>query len=94
MQAVLADNKMMVENGVISDAAMDQLRALPDTSERATAAFKDLEAAREAYDPNNAQSVKNYEAAESNYALQTSIDAVAEARGLDAEMLAQQIACH
>ena len=46
MEAVMAGNKMMVEDGIISDAAMQQLQVLPETSTRATEAIAQLAIAK------------------------------------------------
>jgi hypothetical protein len=48
MEAVNKDGSIFKENGIISDAAMQQLKTLPETSGRASAAFSELEAARNA----------------------------------------------
>ena len=75
------------EKGLISDKALEQLQVLPETSERATAALEALTNAKEMYNAGLVDGDAVTEA-ENQYDLATAIDAVAAARGLDAEKLA------
>ena len=77
-------------NGVISDEALARLNSLPATSERAANALDTLTAAQDAYQEGRA-SLEEVSEAQYNYDLQQSIDAVAAARGLDADVVAQKV---
>lgn len=93
---LFSGNGFIDENGIISDEVMARLDSFPATSERVAESFNALKAARENYqeaindeDPNNDMDADNlYNQAMANYDLATAIDAVAEARGLDAEQVA------
>ena len=93
---LFSGNGFINEDGIISDEVMARLDSFPATSERVAESFNALKAARENYqeaindeDPNNDMEADNlYNQAMANYDLATAIDAVAEARGLDAEQVA------
>ena len=93
---LFSGNGFINEDGIISDEVMTHLDSFPATSERVAESFNALKAARENYqkaindeDPNNDMDADNlYNQAMANYDLATAIDAVAEARGLDAEQVA------
>ena len=85
------------ENQIISDAAITQLELLSDTSERTRSAYESLRQTQDAYQAaKNTDNQSYYEnlvkEAEANYDLASAIDEVANARGLDAEQLANEVA--